>query len=302
MPAGAKVIDGTGKYVTPGIIDAHSHIATSSVNEATSPVTAEVQIEDVLDPYDIGIYRALAGGVTVSHILHGSANAIGGQSETIKHRWGERDPEAIKMDGAPRTIKFALGENPTRVHGRGYGVVPATRMGVEQVIRAAFAEAGQRDLHQRLLDAALDTASRLPADGTYLNTVASAVMDVHGDIYTGVNGISPVSGRKSVCCRNGSTSSAGSGRLKTASVRIADANLRVGRAGRPVDQGCRGTSRHGSRRGCRSSLGRRSAERRCRRPCLPAPVVPNPGSPPAGRGAPAGSRSSGRADGVRSGA
>ncbi len=154
-PGGVATVDGTGMYLMPGIIDAHSHIATSSVNEATSPVTAEVQIEDVLDPYDIGIYRALAGGVTVSHILHGSANAIGGQSETIKHRWGERDPDAIKMDGAPRTIKFALGENPTRVHGRGYGVVPATRMGVEQVIRSAFAEA-------RLYDEAKTRAERDP--------------------------------------------------------------------------------------------------------------------------------------------
>ncbi len=140
-PRGAETVDATGLYLMPGIIDAHSHIATSSVNEATSPVTAEVKIGDVLDPYDLGIYRSLAGGVTLSHILHGSANAIGGESETIKHRWGERDPEALKMDGAPRTIKFALGENPTRVHGRGYGIQPATRMGVEQVIRAAFAEA-----------------------------------------------------------------------------------------------------------------------------------------------------------------
>ena len=125
----------------PGIIDAHSHIATSSVNEATSPVTAEVTQEDVIDPFDIGIYRALAGGVTVSHIMHGSANVIGGQNETIKHRWGERDPDALKMAGAPRTIKFALGENPTRVHGRGNGIVPATRMGVEQVVRNAFEQA-----------------------------------------------------------------------------------------------------------------------------------------------------------------
>jgi len=136
-----ETVDATGMYLMPGIIDAHSHVASSSVNEATSPVTAEVAQEDVVDPYDVGIYRALAGGVTISHVMHGSANAIGGQNETIKHRWGERDPEAIKMAGAPRTIKFALGENPTRVHGRGNGVRPATRMGVEETIRRAFAEA-----------------------------------------------------------------------------------------------------------------------------------------------------------------
>ncbi|UII24375.1 amidohydrolase [Fulvivirga ligni] len=142
-PSGAKVIDASGKYVMPGIIDAHSHIALSSVNEATSPVTAEVWTGDALDPLDISIYRALAGGVTISHALHGSANAIGGQSETIKHRFGTVDMEEIRMEGAPRTIKFALGENPTRVHGGGSGIVPRTRMGVEAVFRSSFAEAKQ---------------------------------------------------------------------------------------------------------------------------------------------------------------
>ena len=141
-PSQIPVIDGTGKYLMPGIIDAHSHIAVSGpVNEWTNPVTAEVRIEDVVDPYDITIYRALAGGVTTSHLMHGSANAVGGQCETIKHRYGEVDPEKLKMEGAPRTIKFALGENPTRVHGRGFGVPPSTRMGVEQVFRQAFTEA-----------------------------------------------------------------------------------------------------------------------------------------------------------------
>ncbi|MGE3802696.1 MAG: amidohydrolase [Candidatus Kapaibacterium sp.] len=141
-PSGITVIDATGKYLMPGIIDAHSHIAVSGpVNEWTNPVTAEVQIEDVIDPYDITIYRALAGGVTTSHVMHGSANAIGGQCETIKHRYGEVDPAKLKMEGAPRTIKFALGENPTRVHGRGFGVPPSSRMGVEQVFRDAFTKA-----------------------------------------------------------------------------------------------------------------------------------------------------------------
>ena len=140
-PSGAEVIDASGKYIMPGIIDAHSHIALDAINEATSPVTAEVFTGDALNPLDISIYRALAGGVTISHSMHGSANAIGGQCETIKHRWGTVNPEEIKMEGAPRTIKFALGENPTRVHGAGSGVVPKTRMGVEQVFRRSFAEA-----------------------------------------------------------------------------------------------------------------------------------------------------------------
>jgi len=136
-----KVIDATGMYVMPGIIDAHSHIGIDVVNEATNPITAEVFVGDAIDPYDIGMYRALAGGVTSIHAMHGSANAIGGQCETMKLRWGEEDPEAFVMKDAPRTIKFALGENPMRVHGERSGIVPKTRMGVEQVFRRGFADA-----------------------------------------------------------------------------------------------------------------------------------------------------------------
>lgn len=140
-PGGSEVIDASGMYVMPGIIDAHSHIALDAVNEATSPVTAEVWTGDALDPMDVSIYRALAGGVTISHAMHGSANAIGGQCETIKHRYGTVDPDVIRMQGAPRTIKFALGENPTRVHGGGNQILPRTRMGVEAVFRNSFSEA-----------------------------------------------------------------------------------------------------------------------------------------------------------------
>ncbi|MDX1546394.1 MAG: amidohydrolase family protein [Rhodothermales bacterium] len=140
-PRGATTIDATGRYVMPGIIDAHSHIAISNVNESTNPVTAEVSVGDVLDPFDVGLYRALAGGVTTSHVMHGSANVIGGQCETIKHRYGVLDPALLEMEGAPRTIKFALGENPTRVHGRGRNIQPSTRMGVEFVLREAFSQA-----------------------------------------------------------------------------------------------------------------------------------------------------------------
>lgn len=136
-----RSVDATGQYVMPGIIDAHSHIALDAVNEATNPVTAEVWVGDALDPLDISIYRALAGGVTSSHAMHGSANAIGGQCETIKHRYGVYDPAELRMEGAPRTIKFALGENPMRVHGEGRNIMPRTRMGVEQVFRNAFSEA-----------------------------------------------------------------------------------------------------------------------------------------------------------------
>ncbi len=143
VPANITVVDASGKYVMPGIIDAHSHIALEAINEATSPITSEVWMGDVIDPFDIGIYRALAGGVTVTHAMHGSANAIGGQNVTLKLRYGNTDPLALRMQEAPRTIKFALGENPTRVHGRGKNIQPRSRMGVEAVIRNGFEEALQ---------------------------------------------------------------------------------------------------------------------------------------------------------------
>ncbi len=139
--SGTKEIDAQGQYVMPGIVDAHSHIGISAVNEATAPVTAEVWVGDAINPFDVSLYRALAGGVTVSHAMHGSANAIGGQCETLKHRYGTMDPEDMRMEDAPRTIKFALGENPMRVHGEGNNISPSTRMGVEQVFRKAFSEA-----------------------------------------------------------------------------------------------------------------------------------------------------------------
>ncbi|WP_026946584.1 amidohydrolase family protein [Algoriphagus marincola] len=142
-PSGVTTVDATGKYVMPGIIDAHSHVALDVVNEATAPIVAEVRMKDVVNPYEIGIYRALAGGVTISHAMHGSANVVGGQNATLKHRWGSSNPEDIIMQDAPRTIKFALGENPTRVHGRGNGIQPRSRMGVEAILRNGFNEALQ---------------------------------------------------------------------------------------------------------------------------------------------------------------
>jgi len=142
-PSGVETVDATDKFVMPGIIDAHSHIALDAVNEATNPVTAEVWVGDALDPLDVSLYRALAGGVTISHAMHGSANAIGGQCETIKHRYGTYNPDELRMEGAPRTIKFALGENPMRVHGEGARKQPRTRMGVEQIFRDAFSRAQQ---------------------------------------------------------------------------------------------------------------------------------------------------------------
>ena len=139
LPPGARLIDATGKHLTPGLIDAHSHVAIrSDINEFSNSVTAEVRIADTLDATDVNIYRGLAGGLTTSHVLHGSANTIGGQSQLIKLRWGQ-DAAGLIFEGAMPTIKFALGEN---VKG-GWGAprYPATRMGVEQVLRAAFGAA-----------------------------------------------------------------------------------------------------------------------------------------------------------------
>ena len=135
--AAAIVIDGTGKHLTPGIIDEHSHIATVSINEGGQSVTSEVRIADNLNPEDINIYRQLSGGVTTSHILHGSANTIGGQTQLIKLRWGVNDT-ALKFAGADPFIKFALGENVKNTRSINNVRFPDTRMGVEEVLADAF--------------------------------------------------------------------------------------------------------------------------------------------------------------------
>ncbi len=139
---GARVIDGTGKHVTAGIIDEHSHIAAASINEGGQSVTSEVRIADNLNPDDINIYRQLSGGVTTSHILHGSANVIGGQTQLIKLRWGA-NAEDLKFKNWDGQIKFALGENVKRSPAQTgqNNRYPDTRMGVEQVLVDAFTRA-----------------------------------------------------------------------------------------------------------------------------------------------------------------
>jgi imidazolonepropionase-like amidohydrolase len=150
-PRGAVVIDATGKHITPGLIDAHSHMAISgAVNEATHAVTSEVRIGDVIDSDDISLYRALAGGLTIAHALHGSANPIGGQSQVVKLRWGML-PEAMKFAAAAPTIKFALGENVKQSNwGENYTTrYPQSRMGVEQIMRDAFRAARDYERAQK---------------------------------------------------------------------------------------------------------------------------------------------------------
>jgi imidazolonepropionase-like amidohydrolase len=147
--AGARTIDATGKFVTPGIIDAHSHTMMDAINEGTLSVTSMTRIRDVLNPTDISIYRALAGGVTSANLLHGSANAIGGQNSTVKFKFGKPIEDFLIPD-APPGIKFAMGENPKRSYvtlqpGQ-TPRYPRTRMGTLEVMRDAFVRA--RDYKQ----------------------------------------------------------------------------------------------------------------------------------------------------------
>lgn len=137
---GAKVIDASGKFLTAGIIDEHSHIAASSVNEGGHNSSAEVTMEDVVNPDDISIYRALAGGVTTTQLLHGSANPIGGRSAILKLKWGESAKDMIYTD-SPKFIKFALGENVKQSNWGNRTRFPQTRMGVEQVFEDYFTRA-----------------------------------------------------------------------------------------------------------------------------------------------------------------
>ncbi|MCA9292506.1 MAG: amidohydrolase family protein [Phycisphaerales bacterium] len=152
VPGGARVIDAKGKHVTPGIIDCHSHTGISGgVNEGTQAVTAEVRIQDVIDPDDIDWYRELAGGTTAVNQLHGSANPIGGQNSVVKIRWGCPAPDDMRFEGAIPGIKFALGEN---VKQSNWGNAPRTRypqtrMGVETIMVDRFEAAQAYDSAQR---------------------------------------------------------------------------------------------------------------------------------------------------------
>ncbi len=161
-PPGARIVDATGKHVMPGIIDAHTHIALDSINEGSVSVSSMVNVAEMLNPEQINIYRALAGGVTTANSLHGSANSIGGQNVLFKTRWGQ-NAEGLIFKGAKPSLKIALGENVKRSgnpQGGGFQQgaqqnlrYPGTRMGVEDVIRDAFTRASEYQKEWKEYDA-----------------------------------------------------------------------------------------------------------------------------------------------------
>ncbi len=168
-PAGASIVDGAGKFVTPGIIDVHSHLgvypspgldATSDGNELTQPNTAEVWVEHSVWPMDPGFGRAVAGGITTLHILPGSGNLFGGRGVTLRPVLGARTVQEMKFPGAPQSLKMACGENPARVYGE-RNSSPATGMGVVAGYREAFSHAQE---YNRRVEAQRESGEGDPPD------------------------------------------------------------------------------------------------------------------------------------------
>jgi len=140
IPPGAEVINAEGKYIMPGIIDSHSHLALNGdINEATDPVTSQVDMADAIDAHDYGIYQSLAGGVTAAKLMHGSANVIGGLNTTVKLKY-RTSLEEMRIPGVRQQLKMALGENPKRVYGS-KGKQPSTRPGIFATLRQNFLDA-----------------------------------------------------------------------------------------------------------------------------------------------------------------
>ncbi len=188
-PAGVMVLDGKGMHLAPGVIDCHSHMAIDrGINEGTLTITAECDISDAIDPDDLTIYRALAGGVTTARLLHGSANAIGGRHEVIKLKW-RRSVDELRFPGAKEGVKFALGENPKQSNsGTQTNRFPDSRMGVEAVFERAFARAREYRAEWQAFDAARARGDDPPSPrrDVRLDALAGILdgsVDVHSHCY-----------------------------------------------------------------------------------------------------------------------
>jgi len=187
-PRGTRIIDAEGRHVTPGIIDAHSHAAMlGGVNEASRISTADVRVADVIDADSINIYRQLAGGVTTINLLHGSANAIGGQNAVIKLRWGAL-PEDLLLADAPPGIKFALGENPKQSNWQNDEPrYPQTRQGVYQIIREKFQQAADYQAGMEAFPSGRRARDRVPPRPDYelaaIAEILTGKRDVHSHAY-----------------------------------------------------------------------------------------------------------------------
>ncbi|MEE8469111.1 MAG: amidohydrolase family protein, partial [Planctomycetota bacterium] len=156
VPEGTLEIDGTDMHLAPGVVDTHSHIAIErGINEGSVSISGEVTMKDVVNPDDLSIYRALAGGVTTIRILHGSANAIGGRDEVLKLRWHVEEDE-LRFPGSKQGIKFALGENVKRSRSTSNDRFPGSRMGVESIYYRAFERAREYRAEWAAYEAAKD--------------------------------------------------------------------------------------------------------------------------------------------------
>lgn len=181
IPPGAKVINAEGKYIMPGIIDSHSHLALNGdINEATDPVTSQVDMADAINAHDYAIYQALAGGVTAAKLMHGSANVIGGLNTTVKMKY-RTSLEEMRIPGVRQQLKMALGENPKRVYGS-KGKQPSTRPGIFATLRQNFldAQAYQKKWENYEKKKADGEEAPLPRRDLKLETIAKALSGEYG--------------------------------------------------------------------------------------------------------------------------
>lgn len=183
-PRGAVEIDADGRHVTPGLIDAHSHAAiTGGVNESSLISTAMVRIADVINADSINIYRQMAGGLTTMHLMHGSANAIGGQNVIVKLRWGA-DPDDMIIEGQPGVIKFALGENPKQSNWQpDMPRYPDSRQGVNQIIDEKFQQAREYARRHAERGGRNAVPARPDLEMEVLNAILAGEIDVHSHGY-----------------------------------------------------------------------------------------------------------------------